>query len=544
MKPMLIVHPLLFALAPVLFVFARSMHEYPPSVMVLPALAALAAGMLLWGLLRLILKSWRTSAIVASVLLVAAVAAAGAAKPPICAMLASGGPTLLVVAAASAAAGFVLAVIHARRSRGSFGRVTAALNVAAICVTVLPAFTVTQAWGWGLGGRPFVQKVMDPPWASIPTKSPSPRPSIFYIILDGYGSPENLKSLYGCDVSGFTDHLRSRGFRVAGKARCNYSTTFMSIASSLNMRYVDEIDEPFNRRAEMYQVADGLIGSSWARRFLAREGYAFVSLESGYYATEIHDADTYVAPRRWWGARWARTAEAFFSYEAAAKASRERMLFEFGRLGDLARSDKPLFVFAHILAPYPPYVFARDGSLQREGDSWHRAAGEQLINTDSLTRREDECLYTEQAAFVNDSMERVVDGILANSKTPPIIIIQGDHGGGAFMCHASAEETFLVDRMSILSAYYLPGGENAGLYDAITPVNSLRIVFNHYFGTHFAILPDRCYFVMPLAERRLVEVTDRVGGAEDLKVGRRLQASDYFDVPSAGGARTVPWHAR
>ena len=36
--------------------------------------------------------------------------------------------------------------------------------------------------------------------------------------------------------------------------------------------------------------------------------------------------------------------------------------------------------------------------------------------------------------------------------------------------------------MSILNAYYFPGGRYEGLYEAISPVNSFRVVLNTFFG--------------------------------------------------------------
>jgi hypothetical protein len=51
----------------------------------------------------------------------------------------------------------------------------------------------------------------------------------------------------------------------------------------------------------------------------------------------------------------------------------------------------------------------------------------------------------------------------------------------------------LRKKMGILNAYYLPGMEVDALYPTITPVNSFRIIFNHYFGNKFKPLPDSSY---------------------------------------------------
>ena len=67
---------------------------------------------------------------------------------------------------------------------------------------------------------------------------------------------------------------------------------------------------------------------------------------------------------------------------------------------------------------------------------------------------------------------------------PPIIVIQADHGplGGEITSDGA--------RMSIFNAYYLPDGGDQLLYPSISPVNTFRVIFNHYFGGEFALLED------------------------------------------------------
>jgi hypothetical protein len=78
-------------------------------------------------------------------------------------------------------------------------------------------------------------------------------------------------------------------------------------------------------------------------------------------------------------------------------------------------------------------------------------------------------------------MKEIVPKLIANSATPPIIIIQGDHGPTV---PSQARE-----RMRILNVYYLPGVD-APLYPTITPVNTFRVIFNTYFGQNLELLDD------------------------------------------------------
>jgi hypothetical protein len=65
-----------------------------------------------------------------------------------------------------------------------------------------------------------------------------------------------------------------------------------------------------------------------------------------------------------------------------------------------------------------------------------------------------------------------------------VIILQGDHGIGDVM----------KNKMSILNAYYLPGGGDEGLYPTISPVNTFRVVFNEYFGEQYGLLEDKSFY--------------------------------------------------
>jgi hypothetical protein len=50
------------------------------------------------------------------------------------------------------------------------------------------------------------------------------------------------------------------------------------------------------------------------------------------------------------------------------------------------------------------------------------------------------------------------------------------------------------ETVAILNAYYFPDGEYDALYPSISPVNSFRIVLNHFFNQDYDILPDLSYF--------------------------------------------------
>ena len=68
----------------------------------------------------------------------------------------------------------------------------------------------------------------------------SPRPDIYYIILDEYTRDE---ALGGFDNSQFISELEDRGFYVASQGTSNYNSSIKSIPSSLNMSYLDGLGQ-------------------------------------------------------------------------------------------------------------------------------------------------------------------------------------------------------------------------------------------------------------------------------------------------------------
>jgi len=166
------------------------------------------------------------------------------------------------------------------------------------------------------------------------------------------------------------------------------------------------------------------------------------------------------------------------------------------------------FVFLHLLSPHPPFIFGASGERIDHNRPFTYGDGNNFMEIGS---REDYIEgYIEQLQYINKLALNAVDNILAESSTPPIIIIQGDHGPGAYLDWQSLEESNLTERHAILNAYYLPGKGTDELYPSITPVNSFRLIFNAYFEGEYEMLEDRLFFTEKNGGYDLVEITDIV----------------------------------
>lgn len=357
---------------------------------------------------------------------------------------------------------------------------------------------------------------------------------IYYIVLDGYGRSDVLEELYDYDNSDFIDYLKSRGFYVAENSRSNYNQTVLSLASSLNMEYVNYFAEIYGANSkERYELAQE-IKKNAVRDLLETQGYQFISFESGYERTEIRSADHYwsastdVVPQV--TAVW--TFSAFeslllestifralfdlhlFSPETLRRvainpeyqAHRDRVLYTLARLDDVAEMQGNYFVFAHILSPHPPFVFNQYGEALNPDNAYRLADGDFYLGT----RGDYIDGYREQVSFISSQMESVIERIISKSDQPPIIILQSDHGPGAYLVWESAQKSNLKERLGILNAYHLPGNGKTRLYKSITPVNSFRVMMNAYFGGDYELLPDESYFSPWLRPYDFTRVTDMI----------------------------------
>jgi hypothetical protein len=320
------------------------------------------------------------------------------------------------------------------------------------------------------------------------------RPDIYYIILDRYGGPATLKEVYGFDNSEFMDYLTSRGFYVATESRANYLKTAHSLASSLNMEYVNYLRDRVGEDSADWVPLFVLLQDYKLWRFLKARGYEFYHFGDWWEPTTLNKyADENV--NYYWLSEFATvlyetTAFAPIGVSLGILDSRreqwKRIRYKFDRLAGIPDNEEPTFVFAHMLVPHSPYVFERDG---------------EFIPEEELITRTEERAYIDQLVYTNTRVRELIDTIIARSDIPPVIVLQSDEGPfperyrqDAYTfkwTDATVEE--LDQKMRILNAYYLPGAPDSVLYPSVSPVNSFRIVLNHYFGQDLELLPDEIY---------------------------------------------------
>jgi hypothetical protein len=185
---------------------------------------------------------------------------------------------------------------------------------------------------------------------------------------------------------------------------------------------------------------------------------------------------------------------------------REHTRYALDRLDEIPAMPGPKYVFAHLLIPHDPYVFNADGSFTGRGQ------------VDRLGQQES---YRRQLSYANTRMLQMVDEILAESGPDAVIMLQADEGPFPARYRADewafnwrgATDQELEEKFGILFAMRVPGADldAAGFHDAITPVNTFRLIFNARFGTDLPMLPDRTWTHENLYHfYDFFEITDRL----------------------------------
>jgi hypothetical protein len=323
-----------------------------------------------------------------------------------------------------------------------------------------------------------------------------------------------LDFAYGYNNQEFLDFLSRQGFYVAEQSRPNYPQTELSLASTINMDYLDAFAEKLENTDNHNPLTD-ILQNSTLRKTLGKAGYRFVALPSAAMFAQFRDADMYLSM----GASDINEFEGLLLSTTVLTLPIEKLnlnvpipsydhhrrtiAYELETLKSVPEMPGPKFVFTHILAPHPPFVFDADGNPVQSDRPYNMGDAGGFQGTDEEYAQG----YVNAIQYLNQEMEQIITAIIEKSSTPPIVIIQGDHGPGDHYNTLALDRNCLWERYSILNAYYFPNQDYTALYPEITPVNSFRVVLNSYFGTDLGLLEDRNYYAAWFTPYQFTDVT-------------------------------------
>jgi len=256
----LLIHPFLFALYPILFLAAHNIVEISLREILIPCALSLGVTLIFFIVMSFIFKSSPKSAILTTVLVLLFFSYGHLFERIEDFTLFGfeiGRHRYLLLFWGLL---FLSLLFIVGRSKKDFKAVNTFLNLVSIFLIGYLTLQITLFEMAGHEERKAIQDVQNQSTEIIQIgKTVQSKPDIYYIILDSYPRSDTLKNVYGYDNTDFIDRLEGRGFRVAKNSMSNYAMTFLSIASSLNMEYMDAyIPKKGNKssdRRPFYQIA-------------------------------------------------------------------------------------------------------------------------------------------------------------------------------------------------------------------------------------------------------------------------------------------------
>ena len=356
---------------------------------------------------------------------------------------------------------------------------TKALRFSSIYLLVLIAFQIIGI-AWAFVHKPVQETKVRAP-ISLPEKIAA-KPDVYFIVFDARTSSDALAKYWQFSDTALVNTMEQYGFNALNGATSNYKHTTLSILSTLNMCYADEVIPMENDEAS--DEVRGLRAATIPAWF-TKMGYQFINLspfavchERAFYNLGNAFSMTvggYCFYQSFPGRIVSETLlnswiSKFGPFQYWAKLPEQNLRIVDTLLESMQeKQTQPRFVYAHVFMPHAPYAFRHDG----------RKLGLQEYMS---FKKDDKELYLEQLRFANLLMEKLIK---QSAKLNAIVILQGDHGFRHLHGPMQQDESFMI-----LNAVKPSPGKQYSFPPALTPVNSFRYILNQEFGAKLPLIKD------------------------------------------------------
>ena len=475
-----IVHPILFALFPLIFIFGNNTSFISANDLFVPVILILGIVGMIWLMLKITIKRPAKTSIVLSLALIIFFFY-GHFHNLFNDLTGEYIRNIFLIPGYLLILSVLILVLF--KTNSDLKNITKIVNGIAITIIIMSSVNIVM----GLSFDPNLEEFSNDNINSQIDSTLFGTPDVYYIILDAYAGHESLKKHYNFDNSNFLNELKKRDFTIIDNSRSNYGWSYLSLGSSLNMIH-HNFDQ--NLGSKNYDLAYDMISKNQVGINFNELGYETINFNSGWGPTrDFKDFDMTLCKKTKLSDSQVLISildnsiiQPIYS-KFLVDDKRERILCQFEELGKINEiTKKPVFVFNHFMIPHKPFIFGSNG---------------ESLNPVSLEPGQGETSfrnynYIEQLEFANKKILISIDEILLNSETDPIIIIQSDHGSE--FPDSATHENKIREKMANFSSYRLPNNGEKILYDEITPVNSFRVIFNYYFNGDYELLEDKSYW--------------------------------------------------
>jgi len=258
----------------------------------------------------------------------------------------------------------------------------------------------------------------DPPPHALDCK---PCPDIYFLVLDSYTSNKSLRDFFHFDNRKFIKILDSLDFVVSDQVHSRFDLTKYSLASLLNMNRLKDPDRYQNDYGVKTLIQSNLLVKSLkARNYKIKNISLFdIDDQKKYYSLEPSVGVDFID-----GIIQSSVLNLILNFFEQDMYQLHYQVLEEFRSG--VHEPSPLFTYAHVMAPHPPFVLDSIG-----GRIGFLSLKRNRVNAQS---------YVEQIKGLNKLVTETLQAIIRNSPGSAIVIA-GDHG---YRFIGSQDEGFTV----------------------------------------------------------------------------------------------------
>jgi len=387
----------------------------------------------------------------------------------------------------------VILFIYLKKTENKFTRTTLFLNI--LFLIYISIDTVDALWKSTrkMEKTLFMNEVYPGGMSLIPDSCL--KPDIYLLLFDEYASTLSLKERYNFhnDIDSF---FESSGFSVQKESTSNYNYTPFSIASTLNMTYLNWPKPERGVNRDDFLKCNPAILNNTMIKFLVHNGYDIVNLsvfDLAGYPSKLRQSflpvkTKMIAEGTMFPRLYKDFESVFIGSELLSALMGEDYFFQHISNNNLLFSDvvkesermhvKPRFIYAHFYLPHEPFFFDEHGKRKN-----NKTLVQEEINPSATA-------YLKYVLYTNTRIKPFIQTIMKNTGRKASIIALSDHG---FRFYKPVGVPLW--HFQNLNAVYFPNRNYHLLYDSISNVNEFRVVLNSLFDQQLPLLRDSTIYL-------------------------------------------------
>jgi hypothetical protein len=268
------------------------------------------------------------------------------------------------------------------------------------------------------------------------------RPDIYLIVLDEYWGNNSLKNYFNYDNNGITSFLKNKGFFVASNPSSNYACTPVSMACTLDMKYMQWLKG--HKQANTIDYAKGakFIRNNVVVNYLSLLGYELKNCsifdmggkDAVFEISDLPIKMKLITAKTLWervntDLSWNIRLKFAAKHKWAAQILQNKYKKGNTEVLNLINKEildnkisRPRFIYAHLFMPHYPYIYDSLGNEKYDHSYFNS----------NLSKPKNDSAYLQYLIYANKIVSNVVENIIKNGKANSAIVLMSDHGNRSF----------------------------------------------------------------------------------------------------------------